>query len=160
MKRLLKIPSRLSQKFTGQPKRKKALLIATGFIVVLLIAVLSLWITGSFEASRDKEVEQKFSELNNKENVTCQDIIESVGNIPQSEVKDPGNKAKLLNRQMSCFSNLGMYDDAIRVGEELKALYESRGNSADAEYTNDSIEDLKQTKIESQEAEKTDEASQ
>lgn len=126
-------------------------------LVVFVAIFLIFYFSGNTKKGRDNEVNQKLNQLNEKEDLTCGDVVASVGDINSGEVNEPGSKISLLNRQMLCFADQGMVKEAIAAGEELKSVYESEGDNVAAGFVNNKLESLKQTqeelqKMESEEA--------
>jgi hypothetical protein len=119
--------------------------------VLLIIILLFAGVAGTIfihSASQDKNarIERRIKKLESKKDLTCDDVVKSLGSLSANDAKEYDTKIMLLKRQLMCFANSEQFDKAISAGEKLKVLYESQSDTEGINSVNMQIKDIKDTK--------------
>jgi hypothetical protein len=127
--------------------KSRALLLIVLLILVIGGGLIIANYLGSSDKKQEQEISQKLENLNNKEDLTCDDIIKEIGSYSPESTGNEEDKRALLERQMVCFTGQQQYDKAIFAAETLQDFYNARSDSSNADRIEQEIQDLKSLKV-------------
>lgn len=144
MKKFPKLNLSGAKKFV--PKSRRALIVAAAILLFAAgIGATIALLTSDSSQNKDKEITQNLQSLN-KEQADCKQIIDKIGSLSADQAKSYESKVELLKKQSECFAESYQFDNAISATNQLKELYNSKGDNDNAARMEKRTKDLESVK--------------
>lgn len=142
------------------PRSRRALIVSVVVVLVLAGAFAAIYKTlrPPQKEKRNQEIAQDLASFEDNEKTTCKDVVDKIGNTSVNEAKEYETKVALLERQWQCFANQNDFDTAISSARQLKELYSSKKDTANADLIDQRIKGLEETKAYNEKIKPTKEA--
>lgn len=127
-------------------KSKPIKILSAAILLVLCVFLIASFLSKRADNQTTQQVKNKIEELNQKrDSITCADVLGELGSVSVEDVNNSDVKADLLERQMQCNADHLDYDKAIASAEKLRALYEAKKDSGNAERMTIEIANMKKS---------------